>query len=116
MACKVSGPFGGLLLSSFGRKEMSLTQCTHPDAPFYELDLIGLSFANAYGLDMPCQTMITVGATSLALIWGARRRRGAPSARAALGPGACARHAWRRRGGADTTESGRRRMRETAGS
>jgi hypothetical protein len=70
MACKVSGPFGGLLLSSFGRKEMSLTQCTHPDAPFYELDLIGLSFANAYGLDMPCQTMITVGATSLALIWG----------------------------------------------
>jgi hypothetical protein len=42
----------------------------HPDAPFYELDLIGLSFANAYGLDMPCQTMITVGATSLALIWG----------------------------------------------
>ena len=49
---------------------MSLTQCTHPDAPFYELDLIGLSFADAYGLDMPCQTMITVGATSLALIWG----------------------------------------------
>jgi hypothetical protein len=29
---------------------MSLTQCTHPDAPFYELDLIGLSFAECLRL------------------------------------------------------------------
>ena len=46
-----------------------LTECTSPSAPFYELDLIGISFAEAFDIDLPCTQLIAVGAVGLLLVW-----------------------------------------------
>ena len=46
-----------------------LTQCTSPDAPFYSLDLILLSFADSIGIDLPCTQLIAVAGAGLTLVF-----------------------------------------------
>lgn len=46
-----------------------LTQCTNPDAPWYYIDLIAISFMEAYSFDLPCNIMVGIGASTLFLIY-----------------------------------------------
>ncbi len=45
----------------------ALTECTSPSAPFYNADLIALSFAEAFGVDLPCTAMIALGTGGIGL-------------------------------------------------